>query len=368
MLTCLQDKPYIPFLLLLLVNNVILFFAWRNDKRYKKKELQRIEREANRDGRRCSREELKEEIKPQTGFTWTFCICICLDIWVLGAFFTHLWASQYFQEVKEEDSNKALFGDSFGAVNALISAFAFAGMLVAFFLQRYELRLQRKELELTRNEMNNQTVQFEKQNQTLLRQMFESTFFSMLQVQQSITEGLILQSRKKNPNYKENDFSTFPKYEEETTEGRDVFQKLYDNNTTFQLLSNGWRDYGGLLKSIEHNGYNWFHNNENLTFLDHYFRHLYHIIKYVDENDFFNIFEDEGNRNDEKYKYVSILRATLSDYELGCLFYNCLSENGRVKFKPLVERYAFFNNIRDKVLLIPEEDKKLYESSAFIRQ
>ena len=134
-----QQYPIIPFLLLFTINNIVLYKAWCKNKHYKAQELKKIKEEAKTEKRKCTDEELEDEIKPQTSFTWTFCICVCFDIWMLGAFFTHIWAAQYFNEVKEEDCNKALFGDSFGAVNALISAFAFAGMLVAFFLQRYVL-------------------------------------------------------------------------------------------------------------------------------------------------------------------------------------------------------------------------------------
>ena len=70
--------------------------------------------------------------------------------------------------------------------------------------------------------------------------------------------------------------------------------------------------------------------------LGHYFRTVYRIIRLVDETEL--DFED-------KYKYVSILRAQLSDYEMLWLFYNCLCEYGQDKFKPLVEEYAFFKNL-----------------------
>ena len=42
------------------------------------------------------------------------------------------------------------FGDMFGAVNALFSGLAFAGVIIAILLQREELRLQRQELQDTR--------------------------------------------------------------------------------------------------------------------------------------------------------------------------------------------------------------------------
>lgn len=44
-------------------------------------------------------------------------------------------------------------GDTFGAVNALFSGLAFAGLILAITLQRDELRLQREELALTRSEL-----------------------------------------------------------------------------------------------------------------------------------------------------------------------------------------------------------------------
>jgi uncharacterized membrane protein len=48
---------------------------------------------------------------------------------------------------------RGLFGDTFGAVNALFSALAFAGVLYAIRLQSAELSLQRQELRETREEL-----------------------------------------------------------------------------------------------------------------------------------------------------------------------------------------------------------------------
>ena len=40
-----------------------------------------------------------------------------------------------------------------------------------------------------------------------------------------------------------------------------------------------------------------------------------------------------------------MIRAQLSDYELLWIFYNCLSENGLEKFKPLIEEYSLLKNL-----------------------
>lgn len=91
----------------------------------------------------------KNDETDNTGWIICFAIIICLLLWIVGMLLSHWYAEKYFI-VSEGDNPQALFGDSFGAVNALISAFAFAGVIVAIFIQRNELRLQRKDLVLQR--------------------------------------------------------------------------------------------------------------------------------------------------------------------------------------------------------------------------
>jgi hypothetical protein len=66
-------------------------------------------------------------------------------IWLVGAFLPAIVSSDW--------SVRGQFGDQFGAVNALFSGLAFAGVIYAVLLQRQELELQRRELELTREEL-----------------------------------------------------------------------------------------------------------------------------------------------------------------------------------------------------------------------
>lgn len=65
-----------------------------------------------------------------------------------------------------------------------------------------------------------------------------------------------------------------------------------------------------------------------------------------------------------KYRYISIIRAQISDYELLWLFYNCLSKNGVEKFKPYIEQYSFFKNI-PKNLIAHKTHLDLYNKKAF---
>lgn len=71
--------------------------------------------------------------------------------------------------------------------------------------------------------------------------------------------------------------------------------------------------------------------------LGHYFRHLYHIIKYIDEGDIAN-----------KKKYTDIVQAQMSDSELYITFYNSLSNHGFIKLYPLLKKYHFFENITSR--------------------
>lgn len=67
--------------------------------------------------------------------------------------------------------------------NVLVSALTFAGLIVTFAFQRYELEMQRQELKAQR-------VEISSQNKSLRLQRFENTFFNMMEFQQHIVNDL----------------------------------------------------------------------------------------------------------------------------------------------------------------------------------
>ena len=105
-----------------------------------------------------------------------------IGIWIASWFFI----CKYIEGIDE----RGMFGDMFGAVNALFSGLAFAGLIVTLLYQKEELKLQREELAQTREELKSQRVEFEEQNKTLKRQRFENTFFNILSLQQNIVNDL----------------------------------------------------------------------------------------------------------------------------------------------------------------------------------
>lgn len=74
--------------------------------------------------------------------------------------------------------------------------------------------------------------------------------------------------------------------------------------------------------------------------LGHYFRHLYHLIKFID-----------SHCSSNPQSYVDIVQAQMTTDELYLSAINGISQFGRKKFLPLLEKYHFFEN-----LMIEESD------------
>lgn len=221
------------------------------------------------------------------------------------------------------------FGDMFGAVNSLFSGLAFAGLIITLIYQRNDLDLQRKAITQTNKEMERQTKEFEEQNMMAKREQFQNTFFELLRMLQTISNDLNLELRDKNGNI-------------HSYRGKTIFKELFDERG--QLFVDSNLPLSSVSKEAkDHDDYDYIGNSDRFSFLYHYFRFVYRIMKFVDETDVLKTTE-------EKYKYIAFLRSTLSNHEVAAIFYNCLSKNGVEKFKPLVEKYAMFDNVDTKIL------------------
>ena len=252
-----------------------------------------------------------------------------------------------------DENERGTFGDQFGAVNALFSGLAFAGLIYTIILQRRDLklqrrdlRLQREELALTRKEMEEQTAEFEKQNETLKIQRFENTFFNMMSQFQEVVNSLSAQYGRGG--------------DIRNAYGREFFKASFDSMIVHVDLSSEEKPrilYGGIRNTIKAKGLEGYMGADLPSYLDHYFRLLYRILKFVKDTPLITEFDDE-------YEYTSMLRAVLSRYELVWLYYNGLSDYGVEKLKPLIERYAMLKNLRDD-LLVDGVDVGSYAESAY---
>jgi len=239
---------------------------------------------------------------------------------VLGLWF---YTKKVLEDLKPED--RGTYGDMFGSVNALFSGLAFAGVIVAILLQREELRLQRKELKETRQE-------FRQQNETLKQQRFENTFFNAVGLYNEILRGMLFT------------------HAGHQWQGRMSFQLFYHEFQSHYATVNQQPSMSEVEKVRV--AYASFFSTRQ-SYIGPYFRTLYNIVKLVNTSDVVT-----------KQIYVNMLRAQLSVDELALLFYNCLSDLGVTKFKPLVEQFALLETLPPGILL-SEAHKSLYNSGAF---
>ena len=226
-------------------------------------------------------------------------------------------------------NERGQFGDSFGVVNALFSGLAFAGVICAILLQKRELKLQREAI----NE----------QKKTLQKQNFESSFFQLLGLHNDIVNSMEIQDR--------------------ACSGRECFGHLLNHlqimiyrEVDLKVAQSSEDD--SLQRECLNTQYEEFFRVHQ-SFLGPYFLHLYQVINFVDDHEYFDEDEKECKNKKEKKKnkkrYTDFILSQLSSNELGLLFFHGLNARGtEFKFKNLVEEYAFFKYLSSEVLIAAE--------------
>ena len=226
-------------------------------------------------------------------------------------------------------------GDTIGGIMGPIVAMIAAYLtFIAFWVQKQANEAQRQDIKVER---------------------FNANFYNLLDIHEQITDSLDMEIL----------VTEGAALKSITCNGRTLFyhtfENMYEEGLDVEFIGQGMRG------RLSVKGIDSYVESELPTYFDHYFRNLYRIVKYVDETDVFDNDEVTNNVYDEKYKYVAILRSTLSRYELIWLFYNALSPYGNEKFKPLIEEYALLKNIRPELLVKPEH-YKLYRESAYYKK
>lgn len=188
------------------------------------------------------------------------------------------------------------------------------------------------------------------------RDRFENTFFGMLQLQQQIVNDLSVKHEQRVM-LSEDDINLGRKSKEQIIEhdiqGRNLFHYSF-SIIEHEILYNGrpYKKVSGMSGVLYECGLSAYHDYHTPTYFDHYFRHLYRMLKFI---------EQKGNvlSKDEQYEYASMIRATLSRHELVWLFYNGLSDYGNEKLKPLIEKYCMLKNLREDYLSLCLENMNL---------
>lgn len=180
---------------------------------------------------------------------------------------------------------------------------------------------------------------FVKQNNSQILQQFESTFFNLLSLQIEIKNSI---SGCLNIDIKGlSDKLLGSEYINE------LVKHIYTESLQCEYSILEYKQY--LLDRFED-------LDQAEQTLGFYFRHLYHIFKYVDES---NIPDKMKN------KYIGILQAQMNDNELHICFLNSFSKYGKEKFYPILSKYNFFENIRSKNSHFDKLKVELYPNTKF---
>lgn len=181
-----------------------------------------------------------------------------------------------------------------------------------------------KQLQITREESI-------EQNKATSIERFESALFNLLSFHNDIVVSI----------------------DDGSDRGRKYFFGAY--NELYSIISSnvGNKKYSNELSKVQ-DKYSFFYSHHQ-EYIGHYFRNLYHIIKFIDKSD--NKIISPENK---KY-YVSLVRAQLSTYELLLIFYNSISIYGEEKFLPLIKEYDLLQNINWKKLINPSH-KEIFDN------
>ncbi|HWY09838.1 MAG TPA: hypothetical protein VN026_00865, partial [Bacteroidia bacterium] len=87
-------------------------------------------------------EEKKDSYKTEIILAIIFVIFIIV-VWTISWFYIDKNIISSNSSIQTNEAARGVFGDKFGAVNALFSGLAFAGIIFTILLQRKELELQR---------------------------------------------------------------------------------------------------------------------------------------------------------------------------------------------------------------------------------
>jgi len=221
------------------------------------------------------------------------------------------------------------FGDYVGGILNPIVAFC------ALMALMFGIKQQRKELKETRDQFSEQS--------------FDNMFFQMLQLHNDMVSSIDsdIELRVKLEASRSGTVSIDV---EQLGKGRESFHVMYKS-----MRQKYWDKRNEDISPEHLDGIYMPTYQQCQSVLGHYFRYLYNVFQFIDRADI---------KEEKKLFYGKLVRAQLSNHELAILYYNCLSELGSQKFKPLVERYGLFKNL-PFTLLLSADHFSLYESQAW---
>lgn len=220
------------------------------------------------------------------------------------------------------------WGDFFGGVlNPILMFLTFMGILITIIIQQTELRESRAEFKRSADALV-------EQGKNTRKQSFESTFFQMLTIHNTLVNSIDLRAKGGA-----------------VTQGRDCFNVFYTRLT--KIYREDQKNYmggGQPDEKILAHSYDKFWKNHQ-TELGHYYRFMYNVVRFVAESDYV------------AGPYIRLIRAQLSDQELLMFFYNCTSERGE-NFKKYIQQFALLDNM-PRIRLLEAKHAAMLDKSAY---
>ena len=232
--------------------------------------------------------------------------------------FRYFWYVSPWFVPSEIIGGKASVADKISAASALFSVFAFVGLLYAVLLQREEIIAQREDQSTLAQQVDEQRRHLRVQTQVLSQQSFENTFFHLLRLHNANVKSQTVRISAQRKQYK----------------GRAAFVEAAAEIEGH--LADRLRRQPNIPITLQevNDIYTTVCEQPNSQF-GHYFRNLYHIVKYIHESSI-----------EHKPRYASQVRAQFSQAEYELLTVNGLRNLGNSKFKPLIEEYSLLHEMR----------------------
>ncbi|MBO9124929.1 MULTISPECIES: putative phage abortive infection protein [unclassified Rhizobium] len=259
-------------------------------------------------------------VQPASGdsrhiFTFLFIVAFIL----IGA------ATVFGLHTEWEGKNLGTLGDFLGGtLNPILTFLSFIALLLTIVLQQREIHSAKDDARSLKIERIQDRTRAEKQQ-------FENTFFQMLNYHNSIVNSIdIWKGQTKG-----------------TLRGRECFKYYFDVMKAEYDRVDMVEERQRALHAYESKVWETFQKD-----LAHYYRFLYNLIRFVKQS-----------KAVSKTKYIRILRAQISDFEMSMLFYNGLTHDGE-RFKEYIEFFTLFDNLPNNVLLNPRH-RTFYIEGAF---
>lgn len=230
---------------------------------------------------------------------------------------------------------------------------AFAGIIVALFLQMQELKLQRQELTASRKAMQEQASALKGQHAMLQQQAFEQTFFNLVNKYNSIVE----QNSKEKPSV-----------DHVIVKLNNAFSSV-ESSTRIEYLKKSFNIDSKDKNSINYVKYNTYINSlQKDIFLNRLYKLFYHIIYYAIKHPYFKI--EKNTLND----YIDTFKYTMKNGELILHRHMSIIYNDLELVRILTEDFRFFEDEKLELESIQHNKEfklkpdKLKEATEFIEK